>query len=97
MVLIYFTGYFKGGFEGPVKVGYQKKKKKHLMNQKTKSLHTDSKHLECLMRKYGCVAMFTCVPLWREELGTPHGLHIWVEGGHTQGEVRNCFAFPPRK
>lgn len=32
-----------------------------------------------------------------EEMGAPHGLHIWVGGGGTQGEVRSCFAFPPKE
>lgn len=44
------------------------------MNQKTETLHTDSKYLGVSERKCGCVAEPTSALLWREELGTPLAL-----------------------
>ena len=41
------------------------------MNQKTKTLHTDSKYLGVSGRKCGYVAVSTCAFLWRGVMGTP--------------------------
>lgn len=67
------------------------------MNQKTKSLHRDSEHLGVSDEEvWVCGYVHMCTPVERR-----WGLHMaftsgWEEGG-TQGEVRSCFAFPPKE
>lgn len=79
-------------------MGSKKKKEKYSINQKTEPLNTDSKYLEVSGEEvWVCGYVQVCTPLWGEELGALHGLHIWEERSSAQGEVRSCFLFPPRK
>lgn len=61
-------------------------------------MNTDSKYLGVSSEEvWVCGYVHVCAPLWGEELGALHGLHIWEERGSAQGEVRSCFSISPKE